>query len=100
MAMVATRFARLRRPRDRHCGSPPPASLRSAPAQNVPPVWPSTTTRTAGSAEASRSPWCNWLTSVVESALRLCGEFSVSRANGPPVSAAPAYSTSLVMRKT
>ncbi|CKT67693.1 Uncharacterised protein [Mycobacterium tuberculosis] len=35
---------------------PPPASLRSAPAQNVPPVCPSTTSRTAGSASAALSP--------------------------------------------
>ena len=40
------------------------ASLRSAPAQKVPPVWPSTTARTAGSSAASRRPWCSWLTNV------------------------------------
>src|SRR6516162_10687527 len=76
-------------------GAPPLASLRSAPAQKVPPVCPSTTARTAGSDAASRSPWCNWLTRAIESALRLCGEFSVSRANGPPAAGGPAYSTSV-----
>ncbi len=43
---------------------PPSPRDRSAPAQKVLPVWPSTTARTAGSAAASRKPWCSWPTSV------------------------------------
>lgn len=61
----------------------PEAWLRSAPAQNVPPVCPSSTIRTSGSATAARSPSCRPLTSSVDRALRLCGEFSVSRAARP-----------------
>ena len=61
----------------------PDASARSAPAQNVPPVWPSTTARTFGSPAASRIPWCNCSTSAEDSALRLCGEFSVTWAVDP-----------------
>ncbi len=64
-------------------GSPPAASDRSAPAQNVPPVWPSTTARTAGSAAAACRPSCSWVTSRADSALRLCGESSLSRATWP-----------------
>ena len=64
-------------------GSPPVASERSAPAQKVPPVWPRTTARTAGSVSARRSPSCNCATSRADRALRLCGESSVSRATCP-----------------
>ena len=56
---------------------------RSAPAQKVPPVCPSTTARTPDSSAASLRPWCNWWTSAVDSALRLSGESSVSRATLP-----------------
>jgi len=66
--------------------APPPLdSDRSAPAQKVPPVWPSTTARTAGSAAALRNPSCSAVTRAVESALRLCGESRVSRATAPSV---------------
>ena len=46
-------------------------------------MWPSTTARTPDSSAASLSPWSNWFTSVVDSALRLSGESSVSRAALP-----------------
>ena len=39
-------------------------------------------------------PLVQLLTSAPDSALRLCGEFSVSRTSGPPHSVGPAYSTS------
>ena len=61
-------------------GDAPDTSDRSAPAQNVRPAWVSTTMRTEGSAAASSRRPRSWVTSVVDSALRLCGEFSVSRA--------------------
>ncbi len=63
--------------------SPDDASERSAPAQKVPPVWPSTTARTSGFAAASPKAWCSCSTSVDDSALRFCGESRVIRAVAP-----------------
>lgn len=60
-ATKARRSSAISRARSvaRSPGLRPAASPRSAPAQNVPPVWPSTTQRTSGSAAASASPSCN-----------------------------------------
>src|SRR6185312_5659129 len=74
--------------------SPSDASDRSAPAQNVLPVCPSTTARTFGSAAASRRPWCSCSTRADDSALRLCGESRVTRAVAPST----VYSTYMSVR--
>lgn len=59
-------------------GSPSLASSRSAPAQKVLPVCASTIARTLSSPLASSSPRSSSATSLDDSALRLCGESSVS----------------------
>lgn len=52
------------------------ASLRSAPAQNVFPVWVSSTARTPASKAAVASACVSWATIAAESAFRFRGESS------------------------
>ena len=59
------------------------ASERSAPAQNVVPVWVSTTARTSASRVRGAEPIGELGDELRESALRLCGESSVIVAMPP-----------------
>ena len=59
---------------------PARASVRSAPAQNVDPVWVSSTARTPSSAAAAASASSSCVISAADSALRLRGESSAIRA--------------------
>jgi hypothetical protein len=65
---------------------PVPAAARSAPEQNTRPACVSTTARTPRSAPASPSRADSSATSWADSALRLCGESSVTVATSPPTS--------------